>query len=180
MTFYEKLSRLALRKGQSPRAAVIAMELDPSAAAQWKRRGTNPSPEIAKKMADYFGVEVEMLMDAKRALPDPSDAEIMAAMESPTPPEVAAEILGGLKKGVTKMQRDAEAMPSGATLADLLTIEEKLRAIADEVAEMRERTGGKPSAKGKFTRAILPSQTQPLSTATGKPIPAASRGARSA
>lgn len=72
MTFFKKLVTLCTRRGVSPRAVALAIGFDPSAIAQWKRRGGLPRPAISAQIADYFGITIEDLLDDTRELSTPA------------------------------------------------------------------------------------------------------------
>ncbi len=69
MTFLGKLQVLSNRRGQSLRTIALELGFDPSAPAQWKRRHARPRPELAKKLADYFAIPVDLLLDDSKDLP---------------------------------------------------------------------------------------------------------------
>lgn len=48
----------------------LSVGIDPSAIAQWKRRGSRPHPSTAVQLADYFDIPVDFLLDDSRSLPD--------------------------------------------------------------------------------------------------------------
>lgn len=69
MTFLDKFTLLTQRKGLSPRAVALHVGFDPSAIAQWKKRGSRPNPATAAQLAAFFEVGVEDLMEDGRELP---------------------------------------------------------------------------------------------------------------
>lgn len=52
---------------------------DPSAVAQWKKRSGKPRAEISKKLADYFSVPVETLLNDDLDLPSVAAEKQVAA-----------------------------------------------------------------------------------------------------
>lgn len=74
MNFYEKFKGLCDQIGKSPSGVAIELGMDKTAASNWKRRISSPSPESVKKIADYFGVSVTYFED------DPTDHKNLFAM----------------------------------------------------------------------------------------------------
>jgi transcriptional regulator with XRE-family HTH domain len=68
MSIGAKLSDLRLRKGES--LQTVADKVGVSKAHIWeleKGRSKNPSAELVRKLAEYFGVTVEYLIDPEKA-----------------------------------------------------------------------------------------------------------------
>lgn len=59
--FYDLLSKLCAENGISISALLENVGVDRSAASRWKK-GTEPSNQTKKKLADYFGITVSELM----------------------------------------------------------------------------------------------------------------------
>ena len=80
--FYKKFEMLCLEHGLSIRAALIAMGLSTATYTNWKK-GTMPNASTQKKIAAYFNISINELMDVedvgdKPILSDESVAVIKA------------------------------------------------------------------------------------------------------
>lgn len=60
--FYDNFIKLCKGKGVTPSAVMRAIGLNKSSASYWKK-GTTPSSDTLQKVADYFGVSVDYLLD---------------------------------------------------------------------------------------------------------------------
>lgn len=68
MSLGSKLSELRLKKGASLQAVADAAKI--SKAHYWeleKGKSKNPSADLARRLADYFGVDVEFLVGTEKA-----------------------------------------------------------------------------------------------------------------
>lgn len=68
MALGAKLTTLRLKKGTSLQEVADAVAI--SKAHYWeleKGRSTNPSADLVRRLADYFGVDVEFLLGAEKA-----------------------------------------------------------------------------------------------------------------
>ena len=63
MHFYDVFEELCLRDGVSPRQACLKMGLGESAAATWKLRDSAPKGFNLRKVAHFFNVSMESLLD---------------------------------------------------------------------------------------------------------------------
>ena len=63
IVFYDIFKDLCNKKDVSPSRACLDMGLSRSLGAKWKNTGANPSYEVLTKIADYFGVSVDYLLD---------------------------------------------------------------------------------------------------------------------
>ena len=63
--FYERFKALCERKGISPSRAAIEAGISKSLVSKWKaNESKEPSPEVIRKLADYFGISpFEVLED---------------------------------------------------------------------------------------------------------------------
>ena len=64
MQFYENYVRLCNSIGKSPSAVAEELGLTPAAATGWSQ-GATPRKATIRKVADYFGVTVDELLDEK-------------------------------------------------------------------------------------------------------------------
>lgn len=60
--FWEKFQYLSDLKGMKPHAILKELEISSGSANNWKK-GTIPNGEILKKIAEYFGVSIDSLLD---------------------------------------------------------------------------------------------------------------------
>lgn len=60
--FWEKFQYLSELKGMKPHAVLKELEISSGSANNWKK-GTIPNGEILKKIADYFDVSIDSLLD---------------------------------------------------------------------------------------------------------------------
>lgn len=63
--FYDRFAKLCKSKGVSDNKACIAIGVNRSAVAKWKQGGT-PNGTTLSKMADYFGVTVDYLLNGEQ------------------------------------------------------------------------------------------------------------------
>lgn len=67
MAFYDKFEELCKAKGVTPTRAARENGLTQSVISMWKTRGSTPQATTVQKLAHYFGVTVEYLLDIKPA-----------------------------------------------------------------------------------------------------------------
>lgn len=63
MAFYDVFCKLSELKGISPSKAAIEIGINKSNVAAWKRDGSIPRSEPLKKIANYFGVSTDYLLN---------------------------------------------------------------------------------------------------------------------
>ena len=73
--FYDKYCELCKRNGISPTKAAAEIGLGMGTPTAWKKRGTYPNPAQAKKVANYFNVSIDWLMD-NEIEKQPTDGEL--------------------------------------------------------------------------------------------------------
>lgn len=61
--FYDKYCELCKMKGITPTKAAAEIGLGMGTPTAWKKRGTYPNPAQVKKVAQYFNVSIDWLMD---------------------------------------------------------------------------------------------------------------------
>ena len=61
--FYERYCRLCKDRGKAPSTAAVEMGISKSAVTTWKKLGRTPKIDQLKKIADYFNVSLDYLMD---------------------------------------------------------------------------------------------------------------------
>lgn len=80
MTFYGRLIELCDREGTTPSRVAKDIGLSNSSATYWKR-GSLPKGETLQKLADYFAVSTDYLLDLPKKSNIPlSDTEVEAAL----------------------------------------------------------------------------------------------------
>lgn len=67
MTFYERFRDLAAMRGLTPTRACEECGLNKGTVSAWKQRGTHPTGQTLRKIADYFGVTADYLLTGKDA-----------------------------------------------------------------------------------------------------------------
>jgi phage repressor protein C with HTH and peptisase S24 domain len=71
VSFYDNYERLCREKGKSPSSLADELGFNRSTVSGWKRNGAKPRPELAMRIADYFGISVTELMGgAERIVPE--------------------------------------------------------------------------------------------------------------
>ena len=63
MAFYDNYVRLCAERGMSPSAVALDIGIKKSNVTYWKNGRNNPSDVTIIKIANYFGVPVEELLD---------------------------------------------------------------------------------------------------------------------
>lgn len=63
--FYDVFVKLCLKIGKSPTAVGRELNISSGTVSNWKQGG-NPSPAVLRKIADYFNVPVETLLEESR------------------------------------------------------------------------------------------------------------------
>lgn len=72
--FYDVYQNLCKEKGKSATGVAIELNIARSTVANWKKTGTTPQAEILQKLADYFGVSVDYLLN-EETKKSPAEAE---------------------------------------------------------------------------------------------------------
>lgn len=74
MTFYDKYCELCKGKGVSPSRAALDMGLNKGAVSVWKKRpGLTPTIDTLTKVAKYFSVEMNELLDIEKSVLETED-----------------------------------------------------------------------------------------------------------
>lgn len=76
MKFSDKFQRLRERRGATIRDVATALDMGVGTVGGWAN-GATPRPKVATKLADYFGVPVETLLD--------DDADLPPSLYPPSP-----------------------------------------------------------------------------------------------
>lgn len=72
--FYDRFYDLCQKAGVTPTQVSRDLGMRQSTVSMWKKQGTTPKYETAKKLADYFGVSVDYLL-GKKDLKEDDDIE---------------------------------------------------------------------------------------------------------
>ena len=65
--FYDNLDILCAERGITISRLLEILDLSRSSASRWKTKGYLPSRDTAKKIAEYFGMTVQELLDIEKA-----------------------------------------------------------------------------------------------------------------
>lgn len=74
--FYDKYVALCSKKGVSPTTAAVQMGMSKGTPTTWKKLKTTPQAAQLKKIADYFGVTIDSLMDNEQKEKAPSEGSL--------------------------------------------------------------------------------------------------------
>ena len=98
--FYDVFNALCSAKGISCKRASMEIGLSNSIAAKWKRTGATPNGDTLNKIADYFGVTTDYLLNGEQKEmpstvsgeePSYSDMELLSAYRNAD--EVTRELI---------------------------------------------------------------------------------------
>ena len=67
--FYDVYQNLCKQINKSPSGAAIEMGLNKSTVSVWKRKGVTPTGDTLQKVADYFNVSVDYLLEKEETSP---------------------------------------------------------------------------------------------------------------
>lgn len=101
--FYDRFIELCKQKGVSPTRAALEAGISKSLVSKWKSNAAKePSPEVLRKIADYFGISPYEVLEAKEEKSlDSEDQELNEYLEMlRTRPEM--KMMFRLAKGATK------------------------------------------------------------------------------
>lgn len=76
MSFYDNFMSLCIASDMTPSQAAIEIGLTRSAVTNWKNRGTTPTDVVLYKIADYFNISVDELLNGKQKEPAEADSEL--------------------------------------------------------------------------------------------------------
>lgn len=114
--FYDRFIELCKQKGVSPTRAALEAGISKSLVSKWKSNAAKePSPEVLRKIADYFGISPYEVLEAKEEKSlDSEDQELNEYLEMlRTRPEMKMMFQlanGATKEDVEKAVRVIEAM----------------------------------------------------------------------
>lgn len=103
--FYDKFIELCKKEGITPSKAVTDMGMNRSIATFWKS-GTVPKMDTLSKMAQYFGVSVDFLVDA--------ETEKAPALTEKDERDIAKD----LERIMTQLETEGDLMFDGDPMSD--------------------------------------------------------------
>lgn len=109
--FYDVYQNLCKDIGKSATGVALELNIARSTVSNWKKTGTTPQADILQKVADYFNVSVDYLLEKEETSPAESAED-----------ETLEQLLNRLK--------NREEMKMLFKLADGATKEDVLRAVA--------------------------------------------------
>ena len=71
--FYDVYQNLCKQIDKSPSGAAIEMGLNKSTVSVWKRKGVTPNGDTLQKVADYFNVSIDYLLEKEEEKTSPAD-----------------------------------------------------------------------------------------------------------
>lgn len=125
--FYDKFIELCKKEGITPSKAVTDMGMNRSIATFWKS-GTVPKMDTLSKMAQYFGVSVDFLVDA--------ETEKAPALTKKDERDIAKD----LERIMTQLDAEGDLMFDGDPMSD--EARESIRAamkLGLEVAKLKNK-----------------------------------------
>lgn len=76
--FYDRFIQLCSQKGVSPSRAAIDAGISKSLVTKWKTNACkDPSPDVLRKLANYFGVAVSDLLDEEKTPTPKGERDIL-------------------------------------------------------------------------------------------------------
>ena len=69
--FYDVFEKLCTEKGVKPGRAADEIGISRATVTNWKKNGYSPRRDILKKIAQYFGVSVDLLLDQSQQKENP-------------------------------------------------------------------------------------------------------------
>ena len=70
--FYDRYYALCKDFGMSPTGVALELDISRGTVSAWKTRGTTPQRDILQKIAEYFDVSVDYLLNGEEKEKDPS------------------------------------------------------------------------------------------------------------
>ena len=101
--FYDVFVQLCNSVNKTPSAVAVELDIAKSAVSNWKKRGTSPTGANLHKIAGYFGVSVDYLLneETKKSPAEAEDDEINEYLEE-LKNNPGMRILFSKTKGATK------------------------------------------------------------------------------
>ncbi len=95
--FYDRFKQLCDRKGVSCNKAALEMGLSNATVPKWKKTGATPGGETLNKIALYFGVSVDFLLNG-----DPAETAAPAETHSVSKEEILFALFRGREELITE------------------------------------------------------------------------------
>ena len=111
--FYDVYQNLCKDIGKSATGVALELNIARSTVSNWKKTGTTPQADILQKVADYFNVSIDYLLEKENEKTSPTESAEDETLE---------QLLNRLK--------NREEMKMLFKLADGATKEDVLRAVA--------------------------------------------------
>ena len=101
--FYDRFIELCNQKGVSPTRAALEAGISKSLVSKWKSNAAKePSPEVLRKIADYFGISPYEVLEAKEEQPFVNDDEELTEYLEMLRTRPEMKMMFQLAKGATK------------------------------------------------------------------------------
>lgn len=101
--FYDRFIELCKQKGVSPTRAALDAGISKSLVSKWKSNAAKePSPEVLRKIADYFGISPYEVLEAKEEQPLVNDDEELTEYLEMLRTRPEMKMMFQLAKGATK------------------------------------------------------------------------------
>ena len=100
--FYEIYANLCKEKGKSPSRVALELGINKSTVSVWKSKGTTPQTEILQKIADYFGVSLDYLLETKKTSAEPAEDQEMTELLEALKNNPGMRVLFSKTKNATK------------------------------------------------------------------------------
>ncbi len=117
MAFYDMFQQLCVKKGVTPTKAARDVGIAQPVVSQWKKRGSTPKAQTIQKLADYFGVSTDDLIDDETTVVIDVGESFSSSLEgrarATTPKEIAR-----LMEQLEAMLVDAGILERGKDLSD--------------------------------------------------------------
>lgn len=86
--FFDIYNRLCIKARKSPNAVAKELDISSGTVSNWKKGGT-PSPTLLNRIADYFSVPVEQLLETEQSTPTVSNIFPVKTKKIPLLGEIA-------------------------------------------------------------------------------------------
>lgn len=109
--FYDVFCKLSLKKGLSPSRAALEMGINKATVTYWKKKKIIPSGEVLDKVARFFEVPMDCLLEREEPERRVSDAEIKFALFGDNP-DITNEMYEDVKRYarfLAEKEREKEA-----------------------------------------------------------------------
>ena len=115
--FFDVYSKLCKEKGLSPSAAAVKMGINKGTVSVWKNKGTTPQTAQLQKIASYFGVSVDYLLEKEKA---PAKESERADMEEQEAEPILSNVYFNFAKYAENNEIDPEDIKAAIELIEKL------------------------------------------------------------